>query len=231
MGLMVITHYLPLTGGGAWLIEKLFGVITYIALGFVALSRRRPRSQQSHFITFLPALVMLFTITQLAIIRIPILGQGVGSLADFELNKAPLCDGMALIPEQVHDDLPSRLVEEEPQRLLCLAQEGTASSWGWERQAKRLLALLHGGRGFNASQGTYRLSDALRLDKVLVSRQGSTVSLDTILLWIVQRLALPAVSVIFPTQMLLRADPEASKKIWLINPFNDETLSEHTLEV
>ncbi|MDR8377990.1 siroheme synthase, partial [Acinetobacter baumannii] len=46
----------------------------YIALGFIALGRRRPRSQQSRFIAFLLALVVLFIIIQLAITRIPILG-------------------------------------------------------------------------------------------------------------------------------------------------------------
>ena len=51
-GLMAITHYLPFTEDGAWLTEKLFGVIIYIALGFIALGRRRPRSQQSRFIAF-----------------------------------------------------------------------------------------------------------------------------------------------------------------------------------
>lgn len=57
------------------------------------------------------------------------------------------------------------------------------------------------------------------------------MSLGAILLWIAQRLALPVVPVIFPTQMLLRADPETSEEMWLINPFNGETLDEHTLEV
>jgi uncharacterized membrane protein SirB2 len=40
-GLMAITHYLPFTEEGTWLTEKLFGVIIYIALGFIALGRRR----------------------------------------------------------------------------------------------------------------------------------------------------------------------------------------------
>ena len=39
-GLMAITHYLPFTEEGTWLTEKLFGVIIYIALGFIALGRR-----------------------------------------------------------------------------------------------------------------------------------------------------------------------------------------------
>ena len=73
-GLMAITHYLPFTEDGAWLTEKLFGVIIYIALGFIALGRRRPRRQQTRFIAFLLALVVLFFIVQLAITRIPLLG-------------------------------------------------------------------------------------------------------------------------------------------------------------
>ena len=73
-GLMALTHSLPLTEDGSWLTEKLFGVIIYIALGFIALGRRRPRSQQSRFIAFLLALVVLFIIIQLAITRTPLLG-------------------------------------------------------------------------------------------------------------------------------------------------------------
>ena len=46
-GLMWKTGYLPFTDKGAWLTEKLFGVIIYIALGFIALGRRRPRDRKS----------------------------------------------------------------------------------------------------------------------------------------------------------------------------------------
>ena len=74
VALMLMTRYFPFTEEGTWLTEKLFGVIIYIALGFIALGPRRPRSQQSRFIAFLLALVVLFIIIQLAITRIPILG-------------------------------------------------------------------------------------------------------------------------------------------------------------
>ena len=72
--LVALTHFYPFTPQGTWLTEKLFGVIIYIALGFIALGRRRPRSQQSRFIAFLLALVVLFIIIQLAITRTPLLG-------------------------------------------------------------------------------------------------------------------------------------------------------------
>ena len=139
------------------------------------------------------------------------------SLADFEFNKAPLCDGMVLISELIRDDFPTHYVQDELERLLALAQEEIASSWDQERQIERLLELFYHDWGFSDSRGVYRLSDVLWLDKVL--------------LWIAQRLALSVVPVIFPTQMLLRADPQESEEMWLINPFNGETLNEHTLEV
>ncbi len=73
-----ITHYLPFTqDSGAWLTEKLFGVIIYIALGFY---RVGPSSsaQPAEPLYRVPAgaLVVLFIIIQLAITRIPILGVG-----------------------------------------------------------------------------------------------------------------------------------------------------------
>ena len=37
------------------------------------------------------------------------------SLADFEFNKAPLCDGMILISEFIRDDFPSQVVPMLPE--------------------------------------------------------------------------------------------------------------------
>lgn len=93
-----------------------------------------------------------------------------------------------------------------------------------------MLALFYGEWGFTDTRGVYRLSDALWLDQVLKNRQGSAVSLGAILLWIANRLSLPLVPVIFPTQLILRIE-SMEGEMWLINPFNGETLNEHTLEV
>ncbi len=54
--------------------------------------------------------------------------------------------------------------------------------------------------------------------------------MGAILLWIANRLDLPLVPVIFPTQLILRIE-SLEGEMWLINPFNGETLDEHTLEV
>ena len=72
-GLMWKTGYLPFTDKGAWLTEKLFGVIIYIVLGFIALGRR-PRSQQVRWIAFLLGLVVIYIVIKLATTKIPLLG-------------------------------------------------------------------------------------------------------------------------------------------------------------
>ena len=68
------TGYLPFTDKGAWLTEKLFGVIIYIVLGFIALDYRRMHSQQARIIAFPLALVVLYIIIKLATTKVPLLG-------------------------------------------------------------------------------------------------------------------------------------------------------------
>ncbi|EHX9147322.1 SirB family protein [Salmonella enterica] len=74
IGLIVKTHILPFTELGSWLTEKLFGVIIYIVLGFIALDYHQARSQQARFIAFPLALVVLYIIIKLATTKIPLLG-------------------------------------------------------------------------------------------------------------------------------------------------------------
>ena len=74
VALMVKTHILPFTEQGTWLTEKLFGVIIYIVLGFIALDYRRARSQQARLVAFPLALVVLYIIIKLATTKIPLLG-------------------------------------------------------------------------------------------------------------------------------------------------------------
>lgn len=74
IGLIVKTHIPPFTESGSWLTGKLFGVIIYIVLGFIALDYRQARSQQARFIAFPLALVVLYIIIKLATTKIPLLG-------------------------------------------------------------------------------------------------------------------------------------------------------------
>jgi len=73
VSLVMITHFYPFTPQGSWLTEKLLAVIIYIALGFVALSRR-PRTDRTRWIAFLVALIALVTIIKLALTKMPLWG-------------------------------------------------------------------------------------------------------------------------------------------------------------
>ncbi|MED9209509.1 invasion regulator SirB2 [Escherichia marmotae] len=74
VALMAKAHILPFSGQAQWLTEKLFGVIIYIVLGFIALDYRRVHSQQVRIITFPLALVVLYIIIKLATTKVPLLG-------------------------------------------------------------------------------------------------------------------------------------------------------------
>ena len=71
---MAKAHILPFSGQAQWLTEKLFGVIIYIVLGFIALDYRRMHSQQARIIAFPLALVVLYIIIKLATTKVPLLG-------------------------------------------------------------------------------------------------------------------------------------------------------------
>lgn len=50
IALMAKAHILPFSGQAQWLTEKLFGVIIYIVLGFIALDyRRMQQSAGAHY--------------------------------------------------------------------------------------------------------------------------------------------------------------------------------------
>jgi len=72
--LVVITHFYPFSPQGAWLTEKLFGVIVYIVLGYIALGRK-PRAQKVRWIAFIVAAVALVLIYHLATSKMPLLGN------------------------------------------------------------------------------------------------------------------------------------------------------------
>jgi 2-dehydro-3-deoxyphosphooctonate aldolase (KDO 8-P synthase) len=93
-----------------------------------------------------------------------------------------------------------------------------------------LIELFYRTWGFGGAGGVYRLSDAIWIDKVLASRQGTPVSLGVIFLHIAHELDLPLMPVIFPTQLILRAD-WMDEEMWLLNPINGDTLNEHMLNV
>lgn len=63
------------------------------------------------------------------------------SLADFEFNKAPLCDGMILASESIRLDFPTQSVYDELERLVSLAHEEISQLLSQDEQVEKLLAL------------------------------------------------------------------------------------------
>ncbi len=70
------------------------------------------------------------------------------SLADFEFNNAPLCDGMIPASEMIRPDFPTQFVYDELERLVSLAQEEISQLLSQDEQLEKLLAL------FTASGGS-----------------------------------------------------------------------------
>lgn len=63
------------------------------------------------------------------------------SLADFEFNKAPLCDGMITASESIRLDFPTQTVYDELERLVSLAQEEISQLLSQDEQLEKLLAI------------------------------------------------------------------------------------------
>jgi regulator of sirC expression with transglutaminase-like and TPR domain len=147
-----------------------------------------------------------------------------------DLSSLTLLDAMTVITTYLRPDVSAEKVQQQLQVLCQKAEAALADEVSAELRLEKLLKLFYGQWGFGDASGAYRLSDRLWVDKVLTSRVGSAVSLGAVLLHIAQCLQLPLSPVIFPAQLILRADTEQGE-MWFINPFNGETLDEHTLNV
>ncbi|TKI05592.1 invasion regulator SirB1 [Martelella alba] len=152
------------------------------------------------------------------------------NVADFEYNLSPLSEGVIRISIAVRQDFPAERVRMQLRQLTEEARRLIPADIQQDEQLDKLLTLFYRTWGFGGVGGVYRLSDALWLDQVLERRQGLPTSLGVILLHIAQGMGIPLAPVIFPTQMILRAD-WLDGELWLINPIDGDTLDEHTLEI
>ncbi|XBC42441.1 MAG: invasion regulator SirB1 [Buchnera aphidicola (Meitanaphis elongallis)] len=147
-----------------------------------------------------------------------------------DVSKLPLCESIVATLCLIRPDFPADVVAKELQNRVEEARSYVISEKKIDGKLKKLIELFYSHWKFGSATGVYKLSDVLWLDNVLKTRKGTAVSLGAIFLHIAQQLHLPLMPVIFPTQLILRCD-EFNKKMWLINPFNGETLDEHVLEV
>lgn len=152
------------------------------------------------------------------------------SSVEFDFNESPLSEAVIGATCAIRDDFSAPSVQQQLSKLVEEARDYISSATDADLRLEKLLELFYREWGFGGASGVYNLSDALWIDKVLKSRQGTAVSLGVILLHIAEQLELPLMPVIFPTQLILRAD-WLDGEMWLINPFNGETLDTHTLEV
>ncbi|NGX86181.1 tetratricopeptide repeat-containing protein [Rahnella sp. Lac-M11] len=152
------------------------------------------------------------------------------TLADFEFNTTRLSTGVIKVTESVRFDFNADDVRQQLQTLVDEARREVPEDLDQDQQLEVLIELFYRTWGFGGAGGVYRLSDAIWIDKVLASRQGTPVSLGVIFLHIAHELDLPLMPVIFPTQLILRAD-WMDEEMWLLNPINGDTLNEHMLNV
>lgn len=71
VALIFITHFYPFSVQGAWLTEKLVGVIIYIGLGHIALGKRVP-SQTVRIVAFVAAILCFFFTASIAVSKMPV---------------------------------------------------------------------------------------------------------------------------------------------------------------
>lgn len=161
---------------------------------------------------------------------VPLNERSMSCIADFKFNTSPLSAGVILVSQAIRLDFPAEAVKRKLQKMVDEARDAMPINLNREQQLDALIELFFNIWGFGGVDGVYRLSDAIWLDKVLEVRRGNPVSLGTIFLHIAHQLDLPIMMVIFPTQLILRAD-WIDNEMWLINPLNGETLNAHQLEV
>ncbi|KMJ43790.1 invasion regulator SirB1 [Xenorhabdus khoisanae] len=152
------------------------------------------------------------------------------TIVNYEFNNAPLIDGIILVTRTIRADFPQKLVTEQLAALVEEARQKLSSITDTKVKLQLLLSLFYREWKFGGANGVYCLSDTLWLDRVLHSRQGAPVALGTLFSHIAQALDLPVQPIIFPTQLILRADL-VDEPAWYINPMNGDTLNEHTLDV
>ncbi|CAL4320300.1 invasion regulator SirB1 [Buchnera aphidicola] len=152
------------------------------------------------------------------------------SFVNIDFSKSPLCETIITAFRTIRKDFPSEDVFSELQDRIDEARSYISNETNKTNQLKKLIELFYHHWKFGGADGKYLLSDVLWLDHVLKTRQGTAVSLGIILLHIAHKLELPLMPVIFPTQLILRSDKN-DNEVWLINPFNGETLNEHILGV
>ncbi|MDY4281709.1 MAG: SirB1 family protein [[Pasteurella] mairii] len=112
--------------------------------------------------------------------------------------------------------------------LVRKARKAIPADFDVKEKIHRLLQLMYGDWGFYCDRNSYFRPENLYLSYVLRSKQGMPVSLGCILLYLADKLDLPIYPVLFPTQLILRADVDG--KVAFIDPWNGKYVSQDYLQ-
>ena len=149
-------------------------------------------------------------------------------LFDEDFDAMELVEGALALNKAINPKTEVRWAELELNRLVEEAELVLAHEINEQQRFESLLRMFYHEWGFQGDRDSYFQSENGFVDKVLQKRKGIPVSLGAILLYIARKLGFPVVSVIFPTQFLLKIEWYNEKPLYL-NPFNGEYVSEHTL--
>lgn len=131
-----------------------------------------------------------------------------------------------IIAEDNGDDL--RAIRSLMGGLVRKARRAIPAENDIKEKIHQLLQLMYGDWGFYCDRNSYFRPENLYLSSVLRSKQGMPVSLGCILLYLADKLELPIYPVLFPTQLILRADVD--NETAFIDPWNGEYLSQTDLQ-
>lgn len=150
--------------------------------------------------------------------------------SDINFSKLTILESVFFCLKKIKDDFSIKTVFSNLKAKLREAKSYLSHEKKSHNKLKKLLELFYFNWNFREIEGKYNLSDVLWLDKVLIKYQGTAISLGIILLHFANKLKIPLNPVIFPTQLILRAD-YSNKKTVLINPFNGDFLNHNILEL
>ncbi|WP_158366777.1 invasion regulator SirB1 [Candidatus Williamhamiltonella defendens] len=152
------------------------------------------------------------------------------TISNFKFNTATLSEGVFKITRKIRQDFSISRVRKKLMNLVEDARVAIPEHLNQDQKLELLIDLFYHQWKFEAADGIYRTSDVIWLDNVLKIRQGTATSLGVIFLHIAHQLDIPLMPVLFPIQLIFRADWLA-EEMSLINPINGDTLNKHILEL
>ena len=95
------------------------------------------------------------------------------STEQLDFSQTPLCEAVIGATLAIRADFPAVSVEAQLAALVAEARDYVSQAGDGDLKLEKLLELFYRQWGFGGASGVYNLSDALWLDNVLRTRQGT----------------------------------------------------------